>query len=86
MSGEAVLHHVGAATYPFAESFQLFGVSPRTRVGSYNLLNLRIAYRFWREKAEGSVAAFNALNDRHREHPVGDVIGSRVMGWLTLKF
>jgi len=29
---------------------------------------------------------FNALNDMHKEHPLGDTIGSRVMGWLTLKF
>ncbi len=85
-SSEAVLHHVGAATFRFADSFDTFGVSPGTRVGSYNLLNLRIAYRFWQEKAEAAFAAFNALNDRHKEHPVGDVIGSRVMGWLTLKF
>ncbi len=85
-SSEAVLHHVGAATYPIAESFGIFGVSPGTRVGSYNLLNLRIAYRFWQRQAEAAFTAFNALNDRHKEHPVGDVIGSRVMGWLTLKF
>ncbi len=85
-SSEAVLHHVGAATFRFADSFDTFGVSPGTRVGSYNLLNLRIAYRFWQKRAEASFAAFNALNDRHKEHPLGDVIGSRVMGWLTLKF
>ena len=85
-SSEAVLHHVGAATFRFADSFEVFGVSPGTRVGSYNLLNLRIAYRFWQKRAEAAFTAFNALNDRHKEHPVGDVIGSRVMGWLTLKF
>jgi iron complex outermembrane receptor protein len=55
-------------------------------VGSYNLLNLRVGYRFWHEKAEAAFTAFNALNDQHKEHPLGDTISSRVMGWLTLKF
>jgi hypothetical protein len=26
------------------------------------------------------------LNDKHKEHPLGDTIGSRVMGWLTVRF
>jgi outer membrane receptor for ferrienterochelin and colicin len=93
LSGEAALYHVGAATYPIANSFTAFspffppGVTvPSTRVGSYNLLNLRAGYRFWHEKAEVAVSAFNAWNDRHKEDPLGDTIGSRVMGWLTLRF
>jgi iron complex outermembrane receptor protein len=93
LSGEAALYHVGAATYPLANSFTAFspffppGVTvPSTWVGSYNLLNLRAGYRFWHEKAEVAVSVFNALNDRHKEHPLGDTIGSRVMGWLTMRF
>ena len=98
VSGEALLHYYGAATYPLDSSFQstLFRLSPGTpppdpRVGSYVLLNLRGAYRFWQEKktnreAEVAVTAFNALNDRHKEHPLGETIGSLVMGWLTVKY
>jgi iron complex outermembrane receptor protein len=98
LSAEVLYHHVGAATYPINQafsSFTAFGVlPPNPRVGSYNLLNLRAAYRFWTQKAlagylreaEVAVSAFNALNDRHREHPLGDTIGSRVMGWLTVRF
>ncbi|MEW6245605.1 MAG: hypothetical protein AB1555_02720 [Nitrospirota bacterium] len=37
-------------------------------------------------EAEVAVSAFNALNDKHKEHPLGDEIGSRVRGWVTLKF
>ena len=56
-------------------------------------MNLRGAYRLWQEpaaagyrrEAEVAVSVFNAPNDRHREHPLGDVIGTRVMGWLTVK-
>jgi iron complex outermembrane receptor protein len=89
ISAEALLHHYGAAVYPIDPTFATlapFGaVVPDGRVGSYNLLNLRVAYRFWREKVELAVSAFNALNDKHREHPLGEVIGSRVMTWLTAK-
>ena len=97
-SGEVAYHYYGAATYPIGQAFfafEPFGVvPPNPRVGSYNLLNIRAGYRFWRQKAvagyfheaEVAVSAFNALNDQHKEYPVGDTIGSRVMGWLTLKF
>jgi len=97
LNGEATLNYYGAATYPigpafgaFATGFQGVPPPPDTRVGSYVLLNLRGAYRFWKidgqEKAEVAVSAFNALNDKHKEHPLGDTIGSRVMGWLTIKY
>ena len=56
------------------------------RVGSYNILNLRAGYRFWHEKAEVAVSAFNALNDRHKNIPWATPIGSRVMGWLTIRW
>jgi iron complex outermembrane recepter protein len=90
INGEVAVYHVGAATYAIPVTFlnlAPFGViAPDARVGSYNLLNLRGGYRFWHEKAEVAVSVFNALNDRHKEHPLGDTIGSRVMGWLTIRF
>lgn len=91
VSGEAALHHVAAASYPVNFLFPFFAQAgnfsaPDTRAGSYTLLNLRAAYQFWHERAEVAVSVFNALNDRHMENPVGDVIGSRVMGWLTIKY
>ena len=101
LSGEISYYYVGAATYPIAQSFTLLANIPTTgvttpgdRVGSYNLLNLRAGYRFWQQKAaagymrdaEVAVSVFNALNDEHKEHPLGDLIGQRVMGWLTLRF
>jgi iron complex outermembrane receptor protein len=98
LSGEIAYHWIGAATYPLSPAFsdfQPFGVIPsNAHVGSYHLLNLRGAYRFWQQPAEAgylreaevAVSAFNALNDTHKEHPLGDLIGSRVMGWLTLRY
>jgi iron complex outermembrane recepter protein len=97
LSGEIAYHWVGAATYPLSSAFSMFSdfgvVSPDSHVGSYHLLNLRTAYRFWQEaapagyrrEAEVAVSVFNALNDKHRKHPLGDLIGSRMMGWLTEK-
>ncbi len=101
LSGEIVYNHVGAATYPVAQTFTLLAnipttgvVVPSDRVGSYNLLNMRAGYRFWQQRAaagymrdaEVAVSVFNALNDQHKEHPLGDLIGRRVMGWVTVKF
>ena len=98
LSAEGTYHYYGSATYPISPAFTLlapFGVmAPDPRVGHYNLLNLRAGYRFWKQRsasgymreAEAAISAFNALNDTHKEHPLGDTIGSRVMGWLTIKF
>ena len=98
LSGEIAYHWVGAATYPLSSAFSLFSafgvVPPDPHVGNYHLLNLRGAYRFWQEaaaagyrrEAEVAVSVFNALNDTHKEHPLGDLIGSRLMGWLTVRY
>ncbi len=93
ISGEVVLHYIGPATYPLAQSFDIFGVSPGTRVSDYTLLNFRAGYRFWdnetaaghRQSAEAALSVFNALDDGHKEHPLGDLMERRVMAWLTLK-
>ncbi len=101
LSGEIGYYYVGGATYPIAQSLKLLADVPTTgvivpseRIDSYNLLNMRAGYRFWQQKAaagymrdaEVAVSVFNALNDEHKEHPLGDLIGRRVMGWLTLRF
>jgi iron complex outermembrane receptor protein len=99
VTGEILYHHVGDAFYPQADAFTNLApffpagtVLPQERVPSYNLLNLRLGYRIWQEQtgdhlrdAELALSVFNALNDNHREHPLGDLLGTRVMGWLTVK-
>jgi outer membrane receptor for ferrienterochelin and colicin len=100
-SGEAALYHVGAANYPISRLFTALAaipttgvVAPAERVGSYNLLSLRAGYKFWQQKAEAgymrdaevAISAYNALNDKHKEHPLGDTIGSLVMGWLRVRY
>ena len=98
LNGEVTFHHYGSASYPIASAFQQFapfGVpQPNPLVGSYNLLNLRTGYKFWEQKAEAgymreaevAISAFNALNDKHTEFPLSETIGSRVMGWLTVRY
>jgi len=97
LTSEIGYYHVGAATYAINQaffSFSPFVTAPNPRVGSYNLLNIRGAYKFWQQKAEAgymrdaevAISAFNALNDKHKEHPLGDTIGSLVMGWLTVRY
>ena len=98
-TGEILYHHVGAASYPLSELFTNLTpffppgtVLPQQQVPAYNLLNLRLGYTLWRQQtanyvreAEVALSVFNALNDNHREHPLGDLLGTRVMGWLTVK-
>ena len=96
INAEAIFHYAAAATYPLGSAFSTFASTSiqSERVDSYNLLNMRAGYKFWQQKAaagymrdaEVAVSVFNALNDEHKEHPLGDLIGRRVMGWLTLRF
>jgi outer membrane receptor for ferrienterochelin and colicin len=53
---------------------------------AYELLNARLGYRFLRNQAEVSGVAFNLLNDKHREHPFGQIIGRQLMGFLSYRF
>ncbi|MDP9001077.1 MAG: TonB-dependent receptor [Myxococcota bacterium] len=55
-------------------------------LGSYTLLNARLGYRFLRNQAELSGVAFNLLDDKHREHPFGQVTDRRLMAFFTYKF
>ncbi len=90
LNGEVAVHYVAGSTYPLIELFTLLTPALPAPVSqtveSYTLLNLRGGYRFWHDKAEVAVAVYNALNDKHKEHPLGDTLGSRVMGWVTLRF
>ncbi len=83
---EVVLHHVAGATYPISSTFGVFGATLNPRVDSYTLINFRGGYRFWKDQLELAISIFNALNDKHQEHPLGEIIDSRVMGWITLRY
>jgi outer membrane receptor for ferrienterochelin and colicin len=53
---------------------------------AYTLLNARVGYRFLRNRAEVGVVAFDLLDDRHREHPFGQIIDRRLMAFFTYRF
>ncbi len=53
---------------------------------AYTLVNARIAYRLLHNQAEISGVAFNLLDDHHREHPFGQVVGRRFMAFFSLRF
>jgi outer membrane receptor for ferrienterochelin and colicin len=56
------------------------------QLSDYTLLNTRVGYRFLANQAEVSAMAFNLLDVRHREHPFGQLVGRRVMGFVTYRF
>jgi iron complex outermembrane receptor protein len=92
LRGEVSFNYVSSAAYPVSSVFSQFSRPPfngplpqSNNVGSYSLLNLYLAYAFWKDRAEVAFSVFNALNDVHKEFPLGDEIGSRAMGWLTIK-
>jgi iron complex outermembrane recepter protein len=56
---------------------------PIQAVGNYHILTLRAGYKSWRSYLREWPSRHSI--DRHKEHPLGDLIGSRVMGWLTVR-
>jgi iron complex outermembrane receptor protein len=99
LSAEATYQYYGSVTYPSGGSSTSLAQAglitlQNPTVGSYNLLNLRGGYKFWQQKteagymrgAEVAISAFNSLNDKHQEYSLGETIGSRVMGWLTVRY
>jgi iron complex outermembrane receptor protein len=60
--------------------YQSFHLDP------YTLLNASVGYRFFKNQAEIRGVAFNLLDDQHREHPFGQYIDRRLMGYFSYKF
>jgi len=52
----------------------------------YELLNASVGYRFLKNQAEIRGVAFNLLDQQHREHPFGQLIDRRLMGYFSYKF
>jgi iron complex outermembrane receptor protein len=55
-------------------------------IPAYALVNARIGYRLLRDQVEVSATAFNLLNNQHREHPLGQRLGQRFMGFVSYRF
>jgi iron complex outermembrane receptor protein len=55
-------------------------------VDPYTLVNASVGYRFLRNHGDIRAVAFNLLDDQHREHPFGEVLDRRLMGFFSWKF
>jgi outer membrane receptor protein involved in Fe transport len=49
-------------------------------------VNARIGYRFLKNKADLGFVVNNLLNNQHREYPLSQPIGQRIMGTLSYRF
>jgi iron complex outermembrane receptor protein len=61
------------------------GLDLPKKADAYVILNARLAYGFWKERAEVSVAGYNLLKP-HYEYPRGAEIDRRVTGTAQVKF
>jgi iron complex outermembrane receptor protein len=89
VDGELTFHYASDQTWveiqpPTDGSLNL--VSRQYDIPAYTLLNARVGYRFLKNQAEVSATGFNLLNQRHQQHPFGQVVGRRFMGFFTYKF
>ncbi len=78
---QLVIHYVTKVQFP--PTF-LVGQVVSQDIPPYTLLNLQVGYRFLHDKIGLTISAFNLLHDVHREYPLGDEIGSRVIGQFNL--
>jgi iron complex outermembrane receptor protein len=89
IDGELTFHYSSAQTWTEIQVPTDGSVSLVPRVfeqPAYALVNARIGYRLLRDQVEVSATAFNLLNNQHREHPLGQRIGQRFMGFLSYRF
>ncbi len=66
--------------------FDPFNLNRGDFLDSYFLLNARIAYRFYEEKAEAAIIGNNLLGGSHKEYPLGSDIGTRLLFSLRIEF
>ncbi len=88
LDGELTFHYVSPQTWAEQESDlerqQI--VYKSWHLDAYTLLNGRIGYRIPKVNADVSVVGYNLLGQEHRQHPFGQLVGRRVMGFLTYRF
>lgn len=78
---QLLIHYVTKVQFP--PTFLVGQVVPQD-IPSYTLLNLNVGYRFFHDKVGLTLSSFNLLHDIHREYPLGDEVGSRVIAQLNV--
>lgn len=81
LSANLLLHYVSETTWDIMDI-----IPRREKVDPYTLLNARIGRMFMNDKLEIALAIFNLLHDKHKEHPIGVEMGTRVTLNINYKF
>jgi iron complex outermembrane receptor protein len=89
IDGEVTFHYQSAQAWN-EQVATLTGIEYQTfNLPGYSLLNARVGYRFYKNRAEVSATVFNALagigNDGEapQHHPFGNRVGRRFMGFFS---
>ncbi|MDD5223261.1 MAG: TonB-dependent receptor [bacterium] len=90
-SSTLLVHHVGSTYWPPNIDRNIMGtgigIFELGKLPAYNLVNLRLGYRFWQGRAEASVYVYNLLHDEHKEYPrYGETIGTQVSASARVTF
>lgn len=76
-----------SAHYVDETRWDLLGIIPKTRkVDPYLLVNARLGRLFMNDRLEVALAVFNLFHDKHREHPLGAELGSRLSFSFSYRF
>jgi iron complex outermembrane receptor protein len=81
-------HYVGAQSWAerVAEADTQRIATQGFELPSYALVSSRVGYRFFQDQADVSVVGWNVLGVAHRQHPFGQLVQRRVMGFFTYRF
>jgi hypothetical protein len=90
INGEVTFHYQSAQTWNEQIATPTGIVDQQFPLDAYTLLNARIGYRFFHDRAEISGTVFNALAGvgsddgvAAQQHPFGNRIGRRFMGFFS---
>jgi iron complex outermembrane receptor protein len=87
ISGELTFHYQSAQTRNEQITTLTGIVAKNFELPDYAMVNARIGYRFYKERAEISGTVFNAFadafGDAPQQHPFGNRVGRRFMGFFS---
>ncbi|UCD85064.1 MAG: TonB-dependent receptor [Deltaproteobacteria bacterium] len=89
LSSELSVHYVSKAFLPplltIEEPIEA-NLVELGEVDSYTIVNLRVGYKFLNDQIEVAASAFNLLEDKHREYPLTEEIGRKIVGTVSCSF
>ena len=90
IAGEVTVHYQSAQVWT-EQITTLTGIEARQfDVPDYAMVNARVGYKFYKDRAEISGTVFNAFadvgGDAPQQHPFGNRVGRRFMGFFSYRF